>query len=129
MKLADLTYKAARRVVVTLVGGTVVLIGLVMVIFPGPATVVIPIGLAILGLEWAWARRLLRAVREKGGEALNKVGIGARLRRFFGTHAVATDPSAADPSGADPSAADPAAADPGADDSRSELRQSQGHDG
>jgi tellurite resistance protein TerC len=98
MKLADLTYRAARRVVVTLVGGTVVLIGLVMVIFPGPATVVIPIGLAILGLEWAWARRLLRAVKEKGGEALDRVGIGARIRQFFGaspapTRRVPLDPA------------------------------------
>jgi len=80
--LADLTYRAARTVVVTLVGGTVVLIGVVMLVFPGPAFVVIPIGLAILGLEWAWARRLLRAVKEKGGEALEKVGIADRFRRW-----------------------------------------------
>jgi len=84
-KLADLTYKAARRVVVTLVGGTVVLTGLVMLVFPGPAFVVIPIGLAILGLEWAWARRLLRAVKEKGGEAFEKAGIAVRFRRWFGS--------------------------------------------
>lgn len=82
--LADLTYKAARRIVVTIVGGTVVLIGLVMIVSPGPAFVVIPIGLAILGLEWAWARRLLRTVKEKGGDALKKVGIGNRLRRWWG---------------------------------------------
>jgi tellurite resistance protein TerC len=80
--LADLTYKAARRVVITLVGGTVVLIGVVMLVFPGPAFVVIPIGLAILGLEWAWARRLLRTVKEKGGEAFEKVGLAARFRRW-----------------------------------------------
>ena len=80
--LANLTYKAARRVVITLVGGTVVLIGVVMLVFPGPAFVVIPIGLAILGLEWAWARRLLSAVKEKGGEAFEKVGLAARFRRW-----------------------------------------------
>ena len=81
-KLADLTYKAARRVAITLVGGTVVLIGVVMLVFPGPAFVVIPIGLAILGLEWAWARRLLRAVKERGGEALEKVGLAARFQSW-----------------------------------------------
>ena len=68
----------------TLVGGTVVLIGVVMLVSPGPAFVVIPIGLAILGLEWAWARRLLRAVKERGGEALDKAGVGDRLRRWWG---------------------------------------------
>ncbi len=81
-KLANLTYKAARTVVVTLVGGTVVLIGVVMLVSPGPAFVVIPVGLAILGLEWAWARRLLRTVKEKGGEALEKAGIADRFRRW-----------------------------------------------
>jgi tellurite resistance protein TerC len=83
MKLADLTYRAARFVVVSLVGGTVVLIGIVMIVIPGPAFVVIPIGLAILGIEFAWARRLLQTVKEKGGEALDRVGIGARLREWW----------------------------------------------
>ena len=107
MKLADLTYKAARRVVVTLVGGTVVLIGLVMVIFPGPATVVIPIGLAILGLEWAWARRLLRAVKDKGGEALDRVGIGARIRSFFGRGQETPGPVTSEPDASSHSAPEP----------------------
>jgi hypothetical protein len=38
---------------------TVLLIGIVMIILPGPAILVIPAGLFILGLEFAWARRLL----------------------------------------------------------------------
>ena len=92
--LADLTYKAARRVVVTIVGGTVVLIGLVMIVSPGPAFVVIPVGLAILGLEWAWARRLLRTIKEKGGDALKKVGIANRWRRWWG---VRSPPSEGEP--------------------------------
>ncbi len=89
--LADLTYKAARRVVITLVGGTVVLIGVIMIVVPGPAFVVIPIGLAILGLEWAWARRLLSAVKEKGGEAFEKAGLAARFRRWWGGTLPPTD--------------------------------------
>ena len=84
LRLADLTYKAARRMVVTLVGVTVLLIGLVLLVTPGPALVVIPIGLAILGLEWAWARHLLRTVRDKSGEALKRVGLGEFLRDLFG---------------------------------------------
>lgn len=84
MKLADLTYRAARRVVVTIVGGTVVLIGVIMLVTPGPAFVIIPVGLGILGLEWAWARRLLRKVKEQGGEALERTGIAARFRTWWG---------------------------------------------
>lgn len=64
-RFAHLTYKAARRVVVTVVGATVLLLGFVMIITPGPAFVVIPLGLAILSIEWAWAKRLLRKAREE----------------------------------------------------------------
>jgi tellurite resistance protein TerC len=62
-KLVDSAYRNARRVVVGVVGGTVLLIGLALVVLPGPAFVVIPIGLAILSLEFAWARSWLQRVR------------------------------------------------------------------
>lgn len=60
----DITYKAARRIVVGVVGATVLLIGIVMLVTPGPALVVIPIGLAILSLEFTWARAWLKRLRE-----------------------------------------------------------------
>jgi uncharacterized protein (TIGR02611 family) len=59
-----LTYKAARRVAVLVVGSTVVLFGIVLLVTPGPGLLVIPVGLAILSIEFAWARRWLRKVRE-----------------------------------------------------------------
>lgn len=65
VRLAELTYKAARRIVVAVVGTTVLLLGIVMVVTPGPALVFIPLGLAILSIEFAWARSWLRKVREK----------------------------------------------------------------
>ena len=34
-----------------------------MIVAPGPALIVIPIGLAILGVEFAWARLWLRKLR------------------------------------------------------------------
>ena len=63
-KAAHLTYRTARRIAVLTVGSTVVLLGIVMLVTPGPGLVVIPIGLAILGAEFAWARLWLRRVRE-----------------------------------------------------------------
>jgi len=63
-RAVHLTYKAARRVVVGVVGSTVVLIGIVMLVTPGPALVVIPVGLAILSIEFAWARQWLKRLRE-----------------------------------------------------------------
>lgn len=58
-----LTYKVARRIAVAVVGGTVLLLGVIMLITPGPAMIVIPVGLAILGLEFAWARIWLKKIR------------------------------------------------------------------
>lgn len=49
-----------RKLIVLVIGGTVVLIGIVMLLTPGPASLVIPAGLAILSLEFVWARHLLR---------------------------------------------------------------------
>jgi tellurite resistance protein TerC len=57
------TYKAARRIVIGIVGVTVLVIGVIMLVTPGPAIVVIPVGLAILSLEFAWARIWLTKLR------------------------------------------------------------------
>ena len=40
--------KVVRRVIVSVVGATVLLIGVALLVLPGPAFIVIPIGLAIL---------------------------------------------------------------------------------
>ena len=59
-----MTYKLAKRIVIAVVGATVLLLGVIMIVTPGPAFVLIPVGLAILSIEFAWARRWLRKVRE-----------------------------------------------------------------
>ena len=58
------TYRAGRRIVVGVVGATVLVIGVIMIVTPGPALVVIPVGLAILSIEFAWARAWLKRLRE-----------------------------------------------------------------
>ncbi|MST94544.1 MAG: hypothetical protein EXS33_04635 [Pedosphaera sp.] len=58
------TLKHIKRVVIAVVGGTVLALGLALVVLPGPAFIVIPAGLAILAIEFAWARRWLRKARE-----------------------------------------------------------------
>ncbi len=56
-------WKQARRVVVFVIGSTVLLIGIAMVVLPGPAVIVIPLGLAILATEFVWAKDWLRYAR------------------------------------------------------------------
>lgn len=77
-----LTYRWARRCTIAVVGGTVVLIGIVMIVFPGPAVIVIPAGLAILGLEFAWARRWLKKVRATSDQVFSAAsGYWSRRKR------------------------------------------------
>ena len=52
-----------RKLIYSVVGITILLIGVAMIVLPGPAFLVIPIGLAILGSEYAWARRIIRRGR------------------------------------------------------------------
>ena len=73
-----LPYKWARRVVITFTGFTVLLVGIALIVLPGPAFIVIPAGLAILGLEFAWARHTLRALRKRG--AIIVAAARSRLR-------------------------------------------------
>ncbi len=68
-----ITYSWARRIVVAVIGGSIVLIGIAMIVLPGPAIVVIPLGLGVLGLEFAWARYWLRKLRATAHEVVNRV--------------------------------------------------------
>ena len=56
--------RGVRRVVIAVVGTTILLVGVALLVLPGPAFVVIPVGLAILALEFEWARRALRRARD-----------------------------------------------------------------
>jgi hypothetical protein len=59
-------FRQARKVVVAVIGGTVLLFGLVMFFTPGPGLAGTILGLAILATEFVWARRLLKRVRAEG---------------------------------------------------------------
>ena len=59
-----LTLRNIKRVMIAIAGFTVILIGVVMIVTPGPAIIVIPAGLSILAIEFAWARRWLAKTRE-----------------------------------------------------------------
>ena len=58
-----ISLKTIKRIVILVVGGTVLLLGVALLVLPGPAFIVIPAALAILAIEFAWARRWLRKAR------------------------------------------------------------------
>lgn len=55
----------AKRLIITVIGFTILAIGITMVVLPGPAVIVIPVGLALLSTEFVWARKLLFAVKNR----------------------------------------------------------------
>ena len=57
--------KRAWQAIVAVVGVTIILFGGALLVLPGPGTVVIAAGLAILSIEFAWAKRLLKKVKEQ----------------------------------------------------------------
>ncbi len=62
--MLDEVGRLIKRFLIFVIGITVVLAGVAMLILPGPAFMVIPVGLLILATEFAWARHLLRRVKE-----------------------------------------------------------------
>jgi tellurite resistance protein TerC len=61
----DWSLKKLKRIVVAVIGMTILVAGIAMIVLPGPAFIVIPLALGILATEFAWARRALQVVRER----------------------------------------------------------------
>ena len=74
-----ITYRTARRVAITVIGATVVLLGIAMLVLPGPGLLTIVGGLAILSLEFAFARRWLDRIKRTTRKAVDEVK--RRVRR------------------------------------------------
>jgi tellurite resistance protein TerC len=73
-QLVITSFKQARRAVILVLGSSVLLIGVAMILLPGPAIIVIPLGLSILAVEFAWARRWLRQIKMKIADGQEMVG-------------------------------------------------------
>ena len=77
-RFANVAYSTARRIVVSVIGATLLAVGIVMLVVPGPGIVTIALGLGVLALEFAWARRWLRRLRSTARSAVDHVRGGGR---------------------------------------------------
>lgn len=69
----------SKRIAVSVVGGVLVVAGLVMLVLPGPGIVVLAIGFAVLGTEYAWAAAALERTKDTATRAGRRVrSIGRR---------------------------------------------------
>jgi uncharacterized protein (TIGR02611 family) len=76
--LALKTFKQMKRLVIGLIGFTVLVIGVAMIVLPGPAFIVIPIGLGILATEFIWAKSLLSTVKQRIEKSMKGKGVPPR---------------------------------------------------
>jgi len=61
--MLHLTYRALKVMVISVIGVTLIGFGIVLLVTPGPGWVLILAGLAVLAVEFVWARRLLKRLR------------------------------------------------------------------
>jgi len=73
------TYNHAKRLVIVVVGFTIFLIGIVMIVLPGPGLPVVLLGLTILATELLWARQLLKKFKE----TTDQISSPKKARAFF----------------------------------------------
>ncbi|WP_010588209.1 PGPGW domain-containing protein [Schlesneria paludicola] len=91
-KIAYWLFGHARRVVVFIVGTTVLLIGIAMILLPGPAFIVIPAGLGILATEFVWAKRWLEYAKRQ----VDSLAAAAMKATSSNSSADKTSPSSTD---------------------------------
>ncbi|MBS0203638.1 MAG: PGPGW domain-containing protein [Planctomycetes bacterium] len=60
-----------RQLIIFVLGISVLVVGVAMIVLPGPAMVVIPAGLAILATEFVWAKRWLNYLKRRAQEVAN----------------------------------------------------------
>ncbi len=60
--------KPVRQLIIFVLGMSVLVVGIAMIVLPGPATIVIPAGLAILATEFVWAQRWLTYLKRRAQE-------------------------------------------------------------
>ena len=59
------TLKQIKKIIVGIIGFTILFIGVLLIVLPGPAFIIIPIGLGILATEFAWAKNILEKVKKR----------------------------------------------------------------
>ena len=64
--------KQAKRLIKIVVGFTLLVLGIAMLVLPGPGIVTIMLGLAILSAEYVWARRLLDRMKAVARDTLRR---------------------------------------------------------
>ena len=82
MEIARFIARSSKRIAVTIVGGVLIAAGLVMLVLPGPGILVVALGFAVLGTEYAWAAAALERTKRTAEQAgrVAKAGVARAAR-------------------------------------------------
>jgi hypothetical protein len=80
--------RSSKRIAVSVLGGALVVLGIVMLVLPGPGILVVVIGFAVLGTEYAWAAAALERTK-RTAEAAGRMAKGGVTRAARGANGAA----------------------------------------
>lgn len=72
-RVTRFVHREGKRVGVGLTGGVIVVLGIILMPLPGPGTLIVLAGLAVLATQFAWARELRDRIRDRAREALDRI--------------------------------------------------------
>ena len=90
------TVEQVRRIFRIVAGFTLLLVGVVMIVTPGPGWLVILLGLGLLAAEFVWARRLMERIKHEGDRIKESVLGLTEFPKAKGTAADKADKRTAD---------------------------------
>lgn len=82
--------RSSKRVAVSVLGGVLVLGGIAMLVLPGPGILVVALGFAVLGTEYAWAAAALERTKRTAEKAGTMARSGASVAGRTATAAART---------------------------------------
>lgn len=65
-------YRQVKRLIIFVIGISILLVGITFIVLPGPAIVVIPLGLAILATEFVWAAKTLKKLKAETKKVIKR---------------------------------------------------------
>ena len=65
--------ETGKKIVLSVFGVTLLIVGVALLVLPGPGILVIFIGLVVLAGEYVWAKRFLKKFREESGKIRKKI--------------------------------------------------------
>ena len=80
-----------KKVFIIIVGGTLLTLGIALLVLPGPGLPILATGIAVLATEFLWARRAMRKMKGVVANVRRKSGLRAWLRRKRGGYGVSPE--------------------------------------